>query len=73
MNVRGKCPGCGLAASVAYKPGDARQKFGTGQLMIVAYVCSSCDTILGVETDPLAMISDISERVAKRLGARPQR
>lgn len=73
MLLNGKCPGCAKTCSIAFKAGEVSQKFSTNKLQVVTYVCALCDTILGVETDPLALISDVTERVAQRLGAGPKR
>lgn len=69
----GKCPSCQKSVSVKYKPGTAQQSFGMGKIAVVSYICGSCDAILGVQADPIAIMSDQTERIAKRLGAGPKR
>jgi hypothetical protein len=66
----GKCPSCGKAAQVKYRGLAANQRLGTGTLQCVSYTCSNCEAILGVETDPLALMADLTERIAKRLGTK---
>lgn len=65
----GNCPSCGKSTQVKYKPFVATEYLGSGKLKAVSYICGSCGAILGVEVDPMAMLTDITERVVKRLGA----
>jgi RNA polymerase subunit RPABC4/transcription elongation factor Spt4 len=67
----GKCPSCGdKTVSVQYRGFTARQHMGTGELLCVSYTCGKCETILGVEVDPIALMADQTARIAKRLGAK---
>lgn len=66
----GKCPSCDKQVNVKYRGRVAQEHFGAGQLQIVTYTCSFCEAILGVQTDPLALMADQTERIAKRLGAK---
>ena len=69
--IAGNCPSCGeKAIQVKYRGFNAGEHFGTGQLQCVSYTCGRCEAILGVETDPLALMADLTERIAKRLGAK---
>ena len=70
MNIAGNCPSCGKPAQVQYRPVTASEHFGAGKLTCVSYSCSACQAILGVEVDPYALMTDLTERVAKRLGAK---
>lgn len=64
----GICPSCQKSVNVKYKGMSASQKGGTGHLAIAVYLCSSCDTILGVQADPLLLMSDQTNRIKKLLG-----
>lgn len=66
----GICPKCSAKVSIKYKGGTASEHFGMGKLQIVTYTCSACESILGVQTDPLALMADQTEQIAKRLGAK---
>jgi hypothetical protein len=69
--IVGKCPSCeAKPAQVKYRGFIANQHIGSGTLQCVSYTCSKCDAILGVETDPLALMADLTERIATRLGAK---
>jgi hypothetical protein len=70
----GKCPSCDTKnVKVKYRAMAVREHFGTGQLNCVVYTCSSCEAILGVQADPIAIMADQTERIAKRLGAPTRR
>ena len=69
----GRCPSCERSVDVRYSAGRAKQSFGSGEISVVGYTCGSCGTILGVQADPIAVMADQTERVAKRLGAGPKR
>jgi len=72
MNIlSGKCPGCGkIPQRLNMQPIDAGQPFSGGAYHCVSYVCPNvqCQTILGVQMDPLALKADIVNAVAKKLG-----
>lgn len=62
----GKCPKCDkLLSSVTGQPIDI--KLGANGLKGLAYLCSFCQTILGVETDPLAIRTEIVAQVVDAL------
>lgn len=66
--IAGKCPSCKTSVTVKYKSGTSPQKGGTGRLAMVFYLCGSCDTILGAQVDPLALMADQTDRIKKLLG-----
>jgi len=73
MNIlSGKCPGCGLVPQrLNLQLISAGQAFGAGVTYnCVSYVCPNvkCQTILGVQMDPLAVKTDTVNAVAKKLG-----
>ena len=67
----GKCGSCGkIVTAPTYRSIDAREHFGMRQLQCVSFACPHCEAIFGVETDPMAMMTDLTNRIAKRLGAK---
>ena len=70
MNIAGNCPSCGKAVHVQYRPVVASEHFGMGKLTCVSYSCSACQAILGIGTDPYALMTDLTNRIAKRLGVK---
>lgn len=62
------CPKCEKnALSLGLKLMKAKG-LNTTELNCVVYTCKSCNTILGVQTDPLAVMNDTVSRVKKLLG-----
>lgn len=65
----GKCPKCeNTMASVYIQPIDAKVPFGGDVYKAASYQCPSCRTVLGVQMDPLALETDLVNKIAKRLG-----
>lgn len=64
-----KCPSCNAPILHArFKPIESRQSFGTVKLNSNAHCCPSCDIVLSVEVDPIALMSDTVNKIMKRLG-----
>ena len=67
----GQCPFCKTVATrlllepveLAYGPLGM-----TGSYHGVSYHCFSCNAVLGVQMDPIALTDDIANAVAQRLG-----
>lgn len=66
----GKCPSCEQSVSLKHHAAEARGQGRSPKLRCVSYCCSMCDAILGVQADPLALNADLTDQLAKRLGAR---
>ncbi len=63
-----KCPKCEKPVfSVTVTPIDGNVPFGTAW-KCVAYSCVSCQSVLSVQIDPIAIKTDILNGVAKLLG-----
>lgn len=62
----GKCPKCENTVNVRYRGVSAQQKNGMNKIPVVSFCCSQCDTILGVETDPIALKNDIVNALKRR-------
>ena len=63
----GTCPSCEKAAGVRYRAGSAREHAGSGQILVVTYTCGGCGAILGVQADPIALMTDQTNRIGKLL------
>jgi transposase-like protein len=64
----GKCPKCdAVMPTVKIQGVTARELMGSSWNAI-SYQCPTCETVLSVEIDPIALKSDIVNEVAKRLG-----
>lgn len=65
----GKCPKCEQTAfSVYIQPVEAKVPFSRETYKAVSYQCPSCRTVLGIQMDPLALETDIVNKVVRRLG-----
>ena len=54
-----KCPKCEKAVTYIKIQGmDAKAGFGASSWKALTYVCPSCDTILSVQIDPIAIKTD---------------
>lgn len=66
MPTIGKCPSCETSISeMKTVPVPAKAK--STYLKAIAFVCPSCGVVLGVETDPVALVEAIAGQVALRL------
>jgi hypothetical protein len=64
--MHGKCPKCEkIVSSVSGNPVDVR--VGTGVWKGISYQCPLCNTVLGVQIDPVALKTDIVDEIARRL------
>ena len=62
----GKCPKCETSVTIKFRGISAKKHGGMGNIPAVAYSCSRCDTILGVDTDPIALKNDIVNAIKRR-------
>ena len=65
--MQGKCPKCEkLVMNVTISDVTAQVPFGRSW-RAVSYNCQSCQTVLGVEIDPIAVKTDIVNDLFKKL------
>lgn len=66
-----KCPKCdGVITSVKLKPLEARQEGTSIRWHAVAYSCPTCNSVLSVQMDPLALKADTVKEVRQILRSR---
>lgn len=67
-----KCPKCENAImSTRFKALETRESFNPGNAYnAIAHCCPSCDSVLSVEIDPVAIRTDMVNSVLKALGKR---
>jgi hypothetical protein len=71
MVAFGKCPGCNaIVSNVRVEGIDGKENvFSSEAWRCVSYCCPNCNTILGVQIDPVALKTDtIGELFAKLRG-----
>lgn len=67
--MNGKCPKCEKTLTSANIAGiDLSAGPGSTKWNGNAYVCPYCQTILGVQIDPIAIMSDTVQKILARLG-----
>ena len=70
INV-GKCPRCEKSVSNLTLKVEALEgtvAFGGGRFNCIQFLCSGCNSVLGIQIDPLALKTDTVNEVVKRLG-----
>lgn len=65
--MSGKCPGCGNSVFQPKLSGCVIRASGTQKWNGVQYLCPSCNTILGVGIDPVALKTDTIDGVIAAL------
>lgn len=66
--MAGKCPKCEkLVPHVVFHGIDARESFGPNNWKAISYCCPSCQTVLGVQIDPIALKTEVVKDLAKIL------
>jgi hypothetical protein len=65
--MRGKCPNCGnLVSQVSIDGVEGRLSMGQSFNMLT-YNCPGCQTVLGVQMDPIAVKTDTVNALFERL------
>ena len=66
----GKCPHCKKACQTfKIEEADASAGFGQTTWRSISFLCPSCNAILGVQIDPIALKNDTAALVVKKLKA----
>jgi endogenous inhibitor of DNA gyrase (YacG/DUF329 family) len=69
--MNGKCPKCEkLVMNVNISAIKAQVPFGQTSWNAVSYNCPSCQTVLSVQIDPVAIKTDIVQELFQKLSAR---
>jgi hypothetical protein len=66
----GKCPGCkAIVNNVRIEGIDGKENpFGSNGWRCVSYCCPGCNTVLGVQIDPVALKTDTINGLLAALG-----
>lgn len=66
--MKGKCPKCEkLVINVSISDVQAKAMFGGTSWNAITYNCPSCQTVLGVQIDPIAIKTDIIDELFRKL------
>lgn len=66
-----KCPSCGTSIGTPTMQGVTTGAFMGTQWKCIAFCCPSCDVVLSVQIDPVALKTDTVNAVLQALKAKP--